>query len=173
MEELVKEAKRGNSEAFSELIKMHKKELYLVARSKLAYEDDIVDCIQETILKCFKNLKRLRNNSLFKYWMLKILVNECNRLYKKKGKQEVSIEANDMEEYIGSNQDLDGSIAFESIIKDLDEDERTILTLYYVSGYNTKEIGKILKKNNNTVRVKMMRAKQKLKEIYRGGGIYE
>jgi len=173
MEEIVKEAKNGNDEAFSKLIKMYKKELYLVAKSKLSQEDDIADCIQETILKCYKSLKHLKDNSLFKYWMLKILVNECYRLYKKNDRKEVSIEANEMENVLTKDFNIDESIAFESIIKDLSEDEKMILTLYYVSGYNTKEIGKVLRKNDNTIRVKMMRAKNKLREKYKGGSLYE
>lgn len=173
MEELVEEAKRGNDEAFSQLITMYKKELYLVARSKLNNEEDIADCIQETILKCYKSIKQLKDDKSFKYWMLKILINECHRLYKKKKKVEVSIEENEMENTLSSNEKIEDNIAFESIIKDLSEEEKTILTLFYVSGYNTKEIGKLLKKNDNTIRVKMMRAKNKLKAKYEGGALYE
>lgn len=173
MEELVEQAKEGNDEAFSQLIKMYKKELYLVAKSKLNSEDDIADCIQETILKCYKNLRQLKDNSLFKFWMLKILINECNRIYKKKKKIEVSIEENEMENVLSSDGKIEDNIAFESIIKDLSEEEKTILTLFYVSGYNTRQIGKVLKKNDNTIRVKMMRAKNKLKKRYEGGSLYE
>ncbi|MBR1540520.1 MAG: sigma-70 family RNA polymerase sigma factor [Clostridia bacterium] len=173
MEELVKEAKRGNDTAFSQLITMHKKELYLVARSKLNNEDDIADCIQEAILKSYKNIKQLKDVKSFKFWLLKILINECHRLYKKRGMNEVSIESNEMENVLPVDGKIEENIAFESVIRDLSEEEKTILTLFYVSGYNTKEIGKLLKKNDNTIRVKMMRAKNKLKKKYEGGALYE
>ena len=173
MEELVKEAKKGDNEAFSRLINLYKKELYLVAKSKLGNEEDIADCIQETILKCFKNIKQLKDNRLFKFWLIKILINECHRLYKRKGRGEVSIEENEMENVLRSDGKIEDRLSFESMIKDLSEEERSILTLYYVAGYNTKEIGKVLRKNDNTIRVKMMRAKNKLKKIYEGGELYE
>lgn len=173
MEELVKEAKRGNNDAFNNLITMYKRELYLIARSKLDNEDDIADCIQETILKCYKNMRQLKNNSLFKYWLIKILINECNRLYKKKDRNTVSIEENNVENMVSSNIEIKDEMSFENIIKDLSSEERLILTLFYVSGYNTKEIGKMIKKNDNTIRTKMMRAKNKLKEMYEGGVLYE
>lgn len=92
---------------------------------------------------------------------------------RKRRKNEVSIEENEMENILHSEGKIDDNIAFESIIKDLSEEERMILTLFYVSGYNTREIGKLLKKNDNTVRVKMMRAKNKLKKMYEGGELYE
>ena len=173
MEELVKEAKKGNNDAFSNLIKMYKKELYLIARSKLNNDDDIADCIQETILKSYKNIKKLKNNSSFKYWIIKILINECNNFYKKKERNELPIDNENIKEMFDLKNQIHNSIDFGSIIKDLSIDEKQILTLYYVSGYNTKEIGKLLKKNDNTIRIKMMRAKNKLKEMYKGGNLYE
>ena len=172
MEELVNQAKSGNDEAFNNLILTYKRELYLIARSKLSNEDDIADCIQETILKSYKNIKQLNDASVFKSWLIKILVNECNRLYKKKDKNLISIEENEMENFI--SQDFDyNNLKFETLISGLSSEEKLILTLFYVSGYNTKEIGKILKKNSNTIRTKMMRAKEKLRRKYEGGILYE
>ena len=173
MEELVKEAKKGNNDAFSNLINMYRKELYLVAKSKLRNDDDIADCIQETIFKSYKNIKKLKNNSSFKYWIMKILINECNNFYEKKERKELSIDNENIKEMYNVENEIHNSIDFESIVKDLSMDEKQILTLYYVSGYNTKEIGKLLKKNDNTIRVKMMRAKNKLREMYEGGTLYE
>lgn len=173
MEELVKEAKKGNNDAFSNLINMHKKELYLIAKSRLSNDDDIADCIQETILKSYKNIRKLKNNSSFKYWIIKILINECNNFYKKRGKNHFSIEDDKIENLASITSENNSSLDFENIIKDLSVEEKQILTLFYISGYNTKEIGKILKKNDNTIRTKMMRAKNKLKEIYEGGKLYE
>ena len=54
------------------------------------------------------------------------------------------------------------------LIKNLDYEEKIILTLYYCSNYTTKEISKILKKNENTIRSKMSRAKIKIKNQYKG-----
>ena len=86
MEELVERAKKDEEEAFNELIMLLKNDMYLIAKSKLKSEDDIADAIQETILSCYNNLRKLRNNSLFKNWLIKILINECNKIYKKKKK---------------------------------------------------------------------------------------
>ena len=60
-------------------------------------------------------------------------------------------------------------MGFDVLIRDLKEDEKMILTLYYCSGYSTKDIGKILKMKESTVRSKMFRAKEKLKNQYEGG----
>ncbi len=51
-------------------------EMYLIAKTKLKNEEDIADAIQETIYSCYKNLKKLRDDKLFKTWLIKILINE-------------------------------------------------------------------------------------------------
>lgn len=168
MEELVKKAKNNDEKAFDELIILIEKELYLIAKTKLKNDDDIADAMQETILKCFQNIHKLRDTKLFKTWAIKILINECNKIYHKKEKYKISIEDNEIEKYIRSEEKYDENIEFRLLIKKLEDDEQLILTLYYCSGYTTKEISKILKKNENTVRSKMSRAKMKLKNQLRG-----
>ena len=171
MEELIEQAKNGDNDAFNNLIMLYKRELYLIAKSKLNNDDDIADCIQETILKSYKNIKQLKNSKVFKSWLIKILINECNRLYNKKEENIVSIEENNFEDIISQTNIND--LKFENIISGLSDEEKLILTLFYVSGYTTKEIGKILKKNDNTIRTKMLRAKDKLRKRIEGGFLYE
>ena len=168
MEELVKKAKNNDEKAFDELILLIEKELYLIAKTKLKNDDDIADAIQETILKCFQNIHKLRDIKLFKTWTIKILINECNKIYRKKEKYKISIEDNEIEKYIKLEEKYDENIEFNILIKNLETEEKLILTLYYCSGYTTKEISKILKRKENTIRSKMTRAKNKLKKQVEG-----
>ncbi len=168
MEELVKKAKNNDEKAFDELILLIEKELYLIAKTKLKNDDDIADAIQETILKCFQNINKLRDIKLFKTWTIKILINECNKIYRKKEKYKISIEDNEIEKYIKLEEKYDENIEFNILIKKLETEEKLILTLYYCSGYTTKEISKILKRKENTIRSKMTRAKNKLRKQLEG-----
>lgn len=169
MEELVKRAKNNDEEAFDELIALIEKELYLIAKTRLKNDDDIADALQETILKCFQNIYKLRDVKLFKTWTIKILINECNKIYRKKEKYKISLEDNEMEKYIKSDYQYEDNIEFDILIRKLDDEEKLILTLYYCSGYTTKEISKILHKSENTIKSKMLRSKKKLKKQYEGG----
>ncbi len=67
-----------------------KKDLYLIAKTKLKNEDDIADVIQDTIIVCHKNIKHLRDINAFKAWAIKILINKCNKLYGKQKKIRMS-----------------------------------------------------------------------------------
>ena len=163
MKELVEKAKKNDKEAFSELIVAVEKELYLIAKTKLNNDDDIGDAIQETIYKSYKNIKKLKDDSLFKTWLVKILINECNNIYRKKSKYTISYEEKEMENYISANEDSN-DLEFEVLIKNLDTEEKLILTLYYCSKYTVKEISKIMKIKENTVKSKMVRAREKIKQ---------
>lgn len=169
MEELVEKAKKNDEQAFNELILLVQKEIYLIAKAKLKNEDDMADAIQETILSCYRNLKKLRNSSLFKTWLIKILINECNKIYKKRKKYNISYEDKEVENYLVVEDNSFDNISFDILIRNLKDDEQLILTLYYYSNYSTKEISKILKINESTIRSKIFRAKEKLKNQYEGG----
>lgn len=162
VEELVEKAKDNDKKAFSELITSIEKELYLIAKTKLKNNDDIGDAIQETIFKSYKNIKKLRDNSMFKTWLIKILINECNNIYRKKSKISVPYEENEMDKYLATSDNSD-NMEFEILIRDLDYDEKLILTLYYCSKYTVREISEIVKINENTIKSKMARARNKIK----------
>lgn len=142
------------------------KDLYCIAKMKINNENDIEDIIQETMLSAYTNLKKLKNNSFFKTWIIRILINKCNQFYKKKNlkslddKQEINI--------ISTKEIELSTIEFENFISFLTEEERTILTLYYSLSYTTKEIAQILQKREGTICSKISRAKTKIKEKYKG-----
>ena len=83
MEKLLKMALKGNKDSFIQLIKLIEKKLYFIAKSRLENEEDIKDVIQETICQTYKNLKNLKNISKFDTWIVTILINNCNQLYRK------------------------------------------------------------------------------------------
>lgn len=173
IEELVKKAKKGNVEAFEQIILYYKNDLYKIAQVRLKKPDDIDDAIQETIISAYQSIHKLINISKFKTWLITILINQCNRIYNKNKKNNtISYEFIEAEKFVSKDYISDINYEFDELIKSLDIDEKTILVLYYCNGYKTKEISKILNINENTVRSKMLRAKNKLKEELKEDCIY-
>lgn len=166
MEELVEKARNDDCEAFTQLILMLKKDLYCIAKSRIKNEYDIDDIMQETMIIAYLNMKKLKNNCFFKTWIIRILINNCNKFYKRKKHQ--SLDENEVINKIGSFEIDLSNIEFENFIAFLSEDERTILTLYYYLGYTTKQIAEILHKREGTICSKISRAKMKIKEKYKG-----
>ena len=160
MDDLIIRAKSGDKEAFTKLVLESKKELYKVARAKLSNMADIEDAIQETTIKAYLKIKSLKDNSKFKFWLFKILINECNKIYRKRKVQEVSIES--IENSISSENASEKE--YNELLNALKDDEKILVILFYSNGYTTKEISKILNKNENTIKTKLRRIREKLKE---------
>lgn len=168
MHELVEKAKKGDKEDFTELIMSLEKDLYRIAKTRLQNDEDILDAFQETVINAFKSIKKLKNTEYFKTWLIKILINNCNSLYKERIKRkELLLEDVQEERYLlDSNiEAINDELNFITIMKNLNYDERISLILYYSEGYTNKEIGKILKINENTIKARISRAKMKIKKM--------
>ncbi len=169
METLVKEAKRGDKEAFNKLIIEIEIDLYKIAKMRLNSECDIEEAVQETIIQAYQNIKKLRANNYFKTWIIKILINKCNSIYKK-NKKHISIENNILENYYTMEEEnsIESNVEFELLIKDLDYKYRIVIILYYLEKYSNKEISQILNIPISTVKNRISRARQKIKKILEG-----
>lgn len=176
MEELIQRSLKGDKDAYTELIKSMQIEMYRIATSQLKDIDDVNDAIQETIIHSYEKLHTLKNSNYFKTWIIRILVNECNNVYRKRKKQlglfnkisnSVDIISSTEKEFQNKESDID----FDLLIHHLNYDERLILTLYYKNKYTPTEISNILNINVNTVKSRILRAKQKLQQLYNKGGI--
>ena len=171
MEELINQAKCGDEKAFIELIDSIKIDLYKIARTRLIVNDDIEDAVQETMIEAFNSLKTLRNNNLFKKWIIKILINKCNKIYKKR-KNNISYEELEAEKFVADNStdNVISNLEFDSMLKSLNYDEKIAVVLYYLEDYTTKDIAKVLKVSENTIKSRLRRAKVKMKENYEREG---
>lgn len=169
MYELVEKARRGNKEAFTELILELEDDLYKIARTRLSNKEDICDAIQETMISAYKSINKLRKVELFKTWIIKILINKCNDIYRKT--QFIELEENILtkQDFNNLSLNLEENLNFDFIMKILNYDERIAMTLYYLEEYTTKEIGKMLHTNENTIKTRIRRAKEKIKNEYERG----
>ena len=151
------------------------KELYKIAKVRLRNDDDIYDAIQETTIKAFKFVKKLKQNQYFKTWIIKILINESNNIYRRKNKRRIisfeELENNREIEYYNIDN-VEITLDFNFICNKLKYEDRIIIILYYMEKFTDKEIGKILNLKENTIKTKRARAKQKIKKILGLGGKY-
>lgn len=166
MEELIKKAQKGDKNAFTDIILQIRNDLYKIAKTRISSDDDIEDLIQDTMIETYKHIKKLREPEKFKMWVIKILVNKCNKLYKKKYRKDISIDEYNMENYIilNSQKDIEDDLNFYYLIKKLKYEERIVLILHYMEQYSVKDISKILRINENTVKTHLFRARERIKK---------
>ena len=164
--DLIIEAKNGDKMSFCKLIKKMEKSLYKIARAKLNNEEDIEDAVQETIVLTYKHIKDLKDINKFKSWLIKILINNCYKVYKTRKKYSTQ----EYDESINADTDkkidqINSGLYFDFLMKQLNEDEKIAITLYYVEGFSNKEISQILKVNEGTIKSRISRGKEKIKKF--------
>lgn len=152
-------AKQGDNEAFTTLIDENLTSLYRVARGILILEEDIEDAIQNTILLSFKGIKNLKDERYFKTWLIRILINECNKIYKSNKKTITTII--DTTYTVDTTKELD----LYNAISSLQEELKVTTILYYFDDLSYKEIAKILDIAEGTVKSRLYRSKEKLYDI--------
>ena len=172
MKELIKKAQKGDKNAFTDIILQIRNDLYKIAKTRISNDDDIEDLIQDTMIETYKHIKKLREPEKFKMWVIKILVNKCNKLYKKKYRKDISIDEYNLENYIilNTQKDIEDDLNFYYLIKNLKYEERIVLVLHYMEQYSVKDISKILKTNENTIKTLLYRAREKIKERLKENG---
>ena len=159
---LVRKSKKGNNIAFSTLIKAYEKDLYKVAIAMTKNEEDALDCIQEAILQSYISIKDLRQEEYFKTWLIKILINKCNDVIRA-NKNIIYIE---QEKEEGYSENIEQSVSLRECFDRLKPDYKIVMIMYYDQGFNSKEISEILNINESTVRTRMARGRDYLREHY-------
>lgn len=171
---LVKQAKKGNDEAFEQLIASVRQKLYRTAYSYVRNEQDALDLYQETIYEAYLSMEKLKNPEKFSSWITRIIIFKSIDFIRKASKQFVAsdeIFANlcTEENFNSLAQSMDLAEAF----KFLDPTYKSIILLRYYHDLTIKEIADLLHFPEGTVKSHLYRAKQVLRPILKEGYIYE
>lgn len=157
---LITQSQRGDDYAFERLIDIYEKYLYKMAFLYVKNEHDASDIYQETVLKAYMNISKLKNHKAFKTWITKILINNVyssNKYFTKfEGSNEENFIGNFSYLYIEEKLDLYDAIDI------LDEKYRTAIILQYFYDLTIQQISEITNTNENTVKTNIRRAKKKM-----------
>lgn len=159
---LIRKAQRGDKDAFIALIDQHRQMLYNTALLTLKNEDDALDAMQDTILSCWENLSRLKQEKYFETWLTRILLNKCYDILRQRGRL-VSEEA--LPEP-GVEFDWDTILGVKKTMKALPCDDQVLLSLYYYDGMSVREIAKALSLTEGAVRTRLSRSRNRFKQMY-------
>ena len=150
----------NRNEQFCSNVSEYKVNMFRLAKSILHNNTDAEDAVSEAILKSYTKLHTLRDMQSFKPWIMKILVNEsytiCNRRKKILYLNEIEI--------------AEESTCYEdkeiwNIVEGMGEEFRIVTILFYHEDLSMKEICKILDLPLGTVKSRLSRARNKLKEM--------
>jgi RNA polymerase sigma factor (sigma-70 family) len=180
MEEVIRqEYSEGEKQSiFNQEFMPHINSMYNFAYRLTLDPDDAKDLLQDTYLKAFRFIDSFQQGTNAKAWLFRILKNSFINDYRKKSKEPSKVDYQEVETYYNS-EDVDRQItpdlrveALQDMIGDeistalnaLDVDFRTVIILCDLEGFKYEEMAKILDIPIGTVRSRLHRARNLLKE---------
>lgn len=171
--ELIEQTLGGNQAAYADLIKRHQRFVFTLALRFSKNRQDAEEIAQDCFIKAYRSLSNFQRQSKFSTWLYSIVYTTAMTFLRKKRVDTDSID--DENTYIqlensssvldvNSAENRSRSYYLNQAIEQLLPDDAAIITLFYMGEQSLEEIGNTLGIEPNTIKVKLFRARQRLKE---------
>jgi len=166
----IKQTLNGNVNAFAILVERYKNMVYTLSIKIVKNREEAEEISQDSFVKAYKNLSSFKGESKFSTWVYKIAYYASLDAVKRNKRFSNNENIDDLK--IGNLSEIQGALEYlhekerkkvisKALLK-LNEDERTILTLFYFEELPIKEISKIINLSEDNIKVKLYRSRKKL-----------
>jgi RNA polymerase sigma-70 factor, ECF subfamily len=173
---LVQRAQAGEDAAFREIVERYQSKVFSIIHGIVRQRNDVEDIAQQVFAKVYLSIKSFDFRSSLITWIYKITVNECFDYLRKRKVRKLVYESDLSEDEVrrveNSEPAVDRQIPVDSSLAQRDyviklltrvsEEERMLLMLKEVEGFSVEELAEKTGMNENTIKVKLFRARQKL-----------
>lgn len=163
---------KEKEQEFLTRIESHKGILYKVSKMYMDNRDDQQDLFQEIVCQLWKSYDTFRNESQFSTWMYRVAVNTAIVFLRKEKRKidKYEIASENIKDDEGDSHIKESQLDhFYKAVQKLEKIDKAII-FYQLEGFSHKEIGENLGISEGNARVKLNRAKEKLKEIIKNQG---
>jgi RNA polymerase sigma-70 factor (ECF subfamily) len=173
---LVRRVQNGDELAFREVVDRYQAKVFSIIYGILRNHNDAEDIAQQVFAKIYFSIRNFDFRSSLLTWIYKITVNECYDYLRKKKVRKLVYESDFTEEESqrmeraepgsGNQVGIDTTLARRDLVSKLlmkvSEEDRQLLLLKEVEGRSVEELAEMTGMNENTIKVKLFRARQKL-----------
>ena len=173
---LVRRAQQGDESAFGEIVQKYQSKVFSIIHGIVRQRNDVEDIAQQVFTKVYFSLRNFDFRSSLITWIYKITVNECFDYLRKKKVRKLVYESDMSEDEArrveNSEPATSGVVRADTALASRDyvmklmdrvsAEEKQLLMLKEVEGYSIEELSGMLRMNENTIKVKLFRARQKL-----------
>jgi RNA polymerase sigma factor (sigma-70 family) len=171
--ELIQQVLAGNQSAYADLVKRHQRFVFSLGMRFAKNREDAEEIAQDCFIKAYRSLASFQQQSKFSTWLYSIVYTTAMTFLRKKRVDTTSIDNDEafiqIESKPGSYDDNNienksRSYYLNQAIDQLLPDDATIITMFYKGEQSLDEIAQVLGIEANTVKVKLFRARQRLKD---------
>jgi len=171
--ELIEQTLAGNQAAYADLVKRHQRFVFTLAMRFAKTREDAEEIAQDCFIKAYRSLDSFQRQAKFTTWLYTIVYTTAMTALRKKRVDTDSIDdentfiqiENQTSGYdVNDAENKSRSFYLNQAIAQLLPDDATIITLFYKGEQSLDEIALTMGMEANTVKVKLFRARQRLKE---------
>lgn len=164
-ERLARKAQRGDKAAFVAWIESRKRSLTRAALAILHNEEDAADAVAETVAVAFAKLGALREPKYAGTWLTRILITNSYEILRQRRR---TFPVEELPEAPGPDpqRDRDRVIDIRRSLDALADNDRLVLTLYYLDDLSVREIARVLGVKENTVKTRLARGRERFRKRY-------
>jgi RNA polymerase sigma factor (sigma-70 family) len=175
--ELIKQVLAGNQTAYAELVRRHQRFVFTLALRFTKSREDAEEIAQDCFVKAYRSLNNFQQTSKFSTWLYTIVYTTSMTFLRKKKLDTDSIDSEGSQIQLESHTsdfradqvEQKSKFAYLNMaISQLLPDDAAIITLFYKGEQSLEEVGKAMGMETNTVKVKLHRARHRLKEKLEG-----
>ncbi len=175
--ELICQVLAGNQSAYAVLVKRHQRYVFTLALRFAKKREDAEEIAQDCFVKAYKALAQFQQQSKYTTWLYQIVYTTSMTFLRKKKLptdlmdddavfMQVKLVTSDLK--LDSAEQKSRSYYVNLAISQLLPDDAAILTLFYQGEQSLEEIAGVMAMETNTVKVKLHRARQRLKQQLEG-----
>lgn len=180
--DLIQKAQQGDASAFNQIVSAYRRRILGTISRLIGRPEDVEDVAQEVFIRLYFSLAQLRTAEVFEPWLYRLTVN-ASYDYLRKSRRRVESRMADLSEQQVMMADAVAGSRVQSdegekrrvrdtvheLLGTVSEEDRILLTLKEVEGLSLKELEKIYHVNENALKVRLFRARQrvlkKMKEV--------
>ncbi len=171
--ELIEQTLQGNQAAYADLVKRHQRFVFTLAMRFTKTREDAEEVAQDSFIKAYRSLHNFQGQSKFSTWLYSIVYTTSMTFLRKHRLDTSSIDDENnhlqLENQSGGfkndmAENKSRSFYVNQAIEQLLPDDAMIITLFYKGEQSLEEIAITLGIEPNNVKVKLFRARQRLKE---------
>jgi RNA polymerase sigma-70 factor, ECF subfamily len=169
---LVKQAKAGDVASFEALYRAYSRRIYNFARQVVGSDADAADVAQETFVRAWKSLPRLRDELAFCGWLYRIALNQSNGVLSRRKRAEVSFDGESPELCsIATNEvgpedaalDSETTAVLDKAISELSPEHRAAVAMHHLQGMDVADVARALCVPQGTILSRLARARAVLR----------
>ena len=177
--ELIERARSGDDSAFNQVVQAYRKRILGTIARLIGRPEDVEDVGQEVFLRLYFSLDQLRTAEVFEPWLYRLTVNAAYDYLRRQRRRQESRMSDLSEQQVlmadaaaGGKQNAEEKRrtnireTVDALLGKISEEDRILLTLKEVEGLSLKELEKIYRVNENALKVRLFRARQRVLKAY-------